>query len=195
VIVVDDGSTDRSVEIGRGYGAPVVVIEQENRGAAGAANTGVRAARGEFVAFCDSDDVWLPGKLVAQLGAARSGGLDLVFGLLEEFLSPELDAEVVRTRPLRPPMPGYVPSCALVRREAFGHLGPFDESLANGAWVNWYTRVRAAGLREVVLDRVVSRRRIHETNNWSTQQQGGVGYLRALRSWVHEQRSREPGGS
>ncbi|MFN8024896.1 MAG: glycosyltransferase family 2 protein [Acidimicrobiia bacterium] len=197
VIVVDDGSTDRSVEIARSFGPPVVVVEQENRGAAGASNTGIRTARGEFVAFCDSDDLWLPGKLVAQLDAARQGGHDLVFGLLEEFLSPELDPEVVRTRPLRPPLPGTVPSCALVRRSLFDddRLGLFDETLANGAWVNWYTRVRAADLPEVTLDRVVSRRRIHEHNNWSTQGQQGAGYLRALRSWVHEQRAREQSGS
>jgi len=192
VVVVDDGSTDRSAEIAEGYGPPVRVIHQENRGAAGASNSGIRAAGAPLVAFCDSDDVWLPAKLDAQLRTLREG-YDLVFGHLEEFLSPELDPEVVRTRPLRPPMPGSVPSCALVRREVFEQLGFFDETLANGAWVNWYTRVRAAELRELILDTVVVRRRIHDRNNWATQEQPGVGYLRALRSWVHEQRARDRG--
>ena len=97
IVVVDDGSTDRSAEIAEGYGPPVRVLRQENRGAAGAANTGIRAARAELVAFCDSDDLWVAGKLEAQLRALRDDGYDLVFGLLEEFLSPELDPEVVRT--------------------------------------------------------------------------------------------------
>jgi len=190
IVVVDDGSTDHSAEIAEGYGPPVRVLRQENRGAAGASNTGIRAARADLVGFCDSDDVWVAGKLADQLRTMRDG-YDLVFGLLEEFLSPELDPEVVRTRPLRPPLPGMVPSSALVRRELFDRLGFFDEALSNGAWVNWYTRVRAADLREITLDRVVTRRRIHEHNNWAAQEQAGVGYLRALRSWVHEQRSRE----
>ena len=49
-------------------------------------------------------------------------------------------------------------------------------------------RAQSDGLREVVLDDVYVRRRIHGTNNWAAQDQAGTGYLRALRSWVHQQR-------
>ena len=49
-------------------------------------------------------------------------------------------------------------------------------------------RAKAAGLHEVMLDDVYVRRRIHDTNNWAAQEQSGAGYLRALRSWVHQQR-------
>lgn len=64
VIVVDDGSTDASLEVvdqlkGRSP-FDVVYIAQQNAGAYGARNTGIRAARGEYIAFYDSDDVWLP---------------------------------------------------------------------------------------------------------------------------------------
>jgi glycosyltransferase involved in cell wall biosynthesis len=187
VVLVDDGSDDDGLALALRYAPPARVLRQENRGAVGAANTGVQEARGEYVAFCDSDDIWLPGKLAAQLTAAR-GGADLVFAHVEEFLSPEVDPAAARTRPLRTAMPGYVPSCALVRRALFQRVGPFDESLENGAWLDWYVRARAAALTEVVLEPVFVRRRIHTTNNWALQQEAGVGYLRALRSWVHHQR-------
>jgi glycosyltransferase involved in cell wall biosynthesis len=187
LLLIDDGSDDDSPAVAHRYAPPARVVRQENRGAAGAANTGVHEARGEYVAFCDSDDIWLPGKLLAQLAAARAGA-DLVFAHVEEFLSPELDPEVARTRQLRLAMPGYIPSCVCVRRDVFERVGPFDESHQNGAWVEWYTRVRAAGLTEVVLEPVFVRRRIHATNNWALQEQGGAAYLRALRSWVHHQR-------
>jgi glycosyltransferase involved in cell wall biosynthesis len=69
VIVVDDGSTDNTADlIIRNYGDWVRLISLSKRGGAGAArNAGVAIARGEFVAFLDSDDVWLPGKLDAEL--------------------------------------------------------------------------------------------------------------------------------
>ncbi|MSW05878.1 MAG: glycosyltransferase, partial [Actinobacteria bacterium] len=54
IIVVDDGSTDATVKIARAYGDPVVVIEQENRGPAGARNTGFAAARGAIIALLDA---------------------------------------------------------------------------------------------------------------------------------------------
>jgi glycosyltransferase involved in cell wall biosynthesis len=187
LLLIDDGSDDDSPAVAQRYAPPARVVRQENRGPAGAANTGVREARGEYLAFCDSDDIWLPGKLLAQLAAAR-GGADLVFVHVEEFLSPELDPEIARTRELRAAMPGYIPSCVCLRRDAFERVGLFDESLQNGAWVDWYTRARAAELSEIVLEPVFVRRRIHTTNNWAVQGQGSIGYLRALRAWVHQQR-------
>ena len=64
VIVVDDGSTDKSIEICRGFNDERIrIVHQKNRGLAGARNTGIRHAQGEFLGFVDSDDVWLPEKL------------------------------------------------------------------------------------------------------------------------------------
>ena len=60
IIVVDDGSTDGTGEVARGFGGIVRCIRQENAGPAAARNRGVREARGEFVAFLDADDEWLP---------------------------------------------------------------------------------------------------------------------------------------
>jgi glycosyltransferase involved in cell wall biosynthesis len=66
IIVVDDGSTDNTKEVVRKYNNNIRYIYQDNRGAGPARNRGIDEATGEWVAFLDSDDRWLPGKLTLQ---------------------------------------------------------------------------------------------------------------------------------
>ena len=66
IIVVDDGSVDKTAEIVRGFGNKVILIEQKNAGTSVARNTGINAATGDWFAFLDADDEWLPEKLHRQ---------------------------------------------------------------------------------------------------------------------------------
>ena len=67
VIVVNDGSTDRTEELLQGFGDRITLLSQENSGVARARNAGLEVARGEYIAFLDSDDAWLPEKTAKQL--------------------------------------------------------------------------------------------------------------------------------
>src|SRR5436190_9018266 len=79
VIVVDDGSTDDTPRLLDGYGDRIRVIRQKNSGVAAARNAGVREARGELIAFLDSDDLWKPRKLELQIARFEADpGLGLV---------------------------------------------------------------------------------------------------------------------
>jgi GT2 family glycosyltransferase len=74
ILVVDDGSTDETPAVCARFPAPVRCIRQENRGLPGARNRGIEEARGDWIALCDSDDLWRPRKLEVQLAAmARTG--------------------------------------------------------------------------------------------------------------------------
>lgn len=67
IIVVDDESPDDVANFAtKRYGSKITLVRQKNTGLAGARNTGINHAKGDYVAFLDSDDVWLPGKLKAQ---------------------------------------------------------------------------------------------------------------------------------
>ncbi|MDH3600995.1 MAG: glycosyltransferase family 2 protein [Candidatus Tectomicrobia bacterium] len=65
VIVINDGSTDDTPEVAKSYGDRILYFEQENQGQGAARNTGLRAARGDYIAFLDADDYWQPGFLKA----------------------------------------------------------------------------------------------------------------------------------
>jgi glycosyltransferase involved in cell wall biosynthesis len=73
VLVIDDGSTDGSAAIASSYGPPVRVIAQTNQGESVARNRGIDEARGDWIAFLDADDLWMPGKLERQLAVAEPG--------------------------------------------------------------------------------------------------------------------------
>jgi glycosyltransferase involved in cell wall biosynthesis len=68
IIVVDDGSTDDTGEMVKKYGSAVRYIHQENAGASAARNTGIKAAKNEWIALLDGDDEWLEENLERQMG-------------------------------------------------------------------------------------------------------------------------------
>jgi|SRR6267378_4283950 len=72
VIVVDDGSTDSTREVVSHLDSRVRYLSQKNSGVSAARNLGMQSARGEFIAFLDSDDTWLPWKLQLQVNVLRT---------------------------------------------------------------------------------------------------------------------------
>ena len=79
VVVVDDGSTDETKNVLASYSDKIVAIAQKNAGPAAARNAGIAAAQGDWLAFLDSDDIWLPAKLERQLAETEQSDADLSF--------------------------------------------------------------------------------------------------------------------
>lgn len=149
IIVVDDGSTDDTAELIRcRYGTKVRLFRQENKGAAAARNHGLREARGEWIAFLDSDDSWSPTKIERQFEAlaAFSSEHGVCFTDCIYDGDPERRASVFQEigfasaprlgsleRPaeyiLRGQEPFYTPSL-MISRSLLEELGGFNEALA-----------------------------------------------------------------
>jgi len=149
VIVVDDGSTDRTTEIVASFGAPVRLITQANQRVCRARNRGIESARGAFLCILDHDDYWAPDKLELQLDALeRRPEADIAYS---NFIlwHPGADGSYPDPESLFPSTPnsaiddefsGWIyhhflidcwmlTSTALFRREAFTTSGTFDERL------------------------------------------------------------------
>jgi glycosyltransferase involved in cell wall biosynthesis len=187
VVVVDDGSTDRTAAVAADVPG-VTVVRQANAGAAAARNRGVVASSAPLIAFLDADDLWLPEKLARQ-SAAIEDGAGLVTVASEEFISPDLDdAERAAIAPPRQAT-GVLPSAMLVTREAFGRAGPFDEGLRLGELIEWFDRCRAAGVRADHIGEVLARRRLHPGNLGRQPGLDRTGYASALRAVLARKRA------
>jgi glycosyltransferase involved in cell wall biosynthesis len=166
LIVVDDGSTDRSGEIARGYGGRLTYIHQQHEGIGAARNRGLAACRGEFIAIQDADDVWVREKLAIQHRALRERpDAGMAGGLMQNFLSPELDpAEFAHVVIPDHPIRAHSLQVALVRRSVFERIGVFDTEGDVGHSMDWFMRYRDAGLEIIDLPDLVCHRRIHKHN-------------------------------
>ena len=185
LICVDDGSTDRSCEIIRSFGSRVHLVENgENRGITKTRNSGVSAARGDYIAFIDADDIWKSDKLEKQLREFnKNPDLDICFALFECFLSPELPDAVKQLRycPVGPNR-GFISGTALFTRSLLERIGPFDEQLQIGEFIDWYTKAQDLGVRDAVIEEILYLRRIHETNTGTLRRDARSDYLAIARS-------------
>ncbi|HEY3727608.1 MAG TPA: glycosyltransferase [Solirubrobacteraceae bacterium] len=165
VIVVDDGSTDRTAAVASCYS--VACLRQANSGQAAARNAGVAAARGAFVSFLDADDLWRPSKLSTEIAHLQAHPeLDYVLVHMQRSLSP--GAPWPPGTPaswFKEPQPGTLPSAALVRRAVLDRIGPFQTGFRHGSDTEWQARAADAGTRWELLPNVLVEYRIHGNNN------------------------------
>jgi glycosyltransferase involved in cell wall biosynthesis len=137
LIVVDDGSTDETPELLAEFGHRLRGVRQPHRGVSAARNRGIREARGALVAFLDSDDRWLPGKLAAQAAFFADHPDALICQTEERWIRRGVRVNPRRRHRKRSGMifiPSLElclvsPSAVMVRRDLFDRVGGFDERL------------------------------------------------------------------
>lgn len=212
LIVIDDGSTDGTLDVVRSYGDRLTLLTQKNQGSAVARNAGLAAASGEYIAFLDSDDVWLPGKLTRQVRHLQE--------------NPEIGLVYARWRVWKPSNDDHYPPAeeairalgipagegeptgivadrsgwlynrllfssllhtitVLVRRTLIDAIGPFDAELKRGQDYDYW--IRASRLTEIhQLDRVLALYRVHGegcVRKWPDVNYEKVVVEKAIRRW------------
>src|SRR5947209_7116968 len=139
VLVIDDESTDETADIAGGYGPPVRLLRQAHAGPGAARNLGAREAAGEWLAFLDADDAWLPHKLERQMPFGADPAVDVVYTLRGKRPVPlEASFEALWGGNF------IVNSSTLVRRSSFWAFGGFDEDPALIGCEDWNLWLRMA---------------------------------------------------
>ena len=119
-MVVDDGSTDKTVDVAGAFGAGFLrYVRQDRMGTAAARNRGASLARGDLIAFLDADDVWSANKLRRQIASLEHDEGDMIFAHLEEFISPECVQDLQGLVEVRPKLSGPSASTLLIRSADF----------------------------------------------------------------------------
>lgn len=162
ILIVDDASPDRSVEVCQQFtDSRIKIIRQDNRGPSGALNTGIRHARGEYIAFLDGDDLWLPEKLAKHsahlessptvgVSFSRSSFIDQAGQPLGNYTMPKLTGitapYLLRSNPLGNG------SAAVVRRETLEAIKFQDNLYGSVEDCYYYERIRASQDIELLLN-------------------------------------------
>jgi len=189
IVVVDNVSNDASADIARSF-ASVKYIYLAEKGLVNALNHGIEHSEGEYLAFIDADDVWKSNKLAMQLDVFRQRPeTDLVFGHVEQFVSPELEEPLKSQLLIRnKELPGYFRGSMLIRKESFLRAGPFDAATDYGDFIDWYMRAQEQGLKEVLLADVLVMRRIHGANMGYTDTDRRIDFVRVLKRGLDRRR-------
>ena len=202
IIVVDDGSIDDTVSVTKAFGKGVKLIRKPHSGKSASRNAGIYAAQGEYIAFIDADDLWLPEKLELQLQMfSRNPNLGWVYsdGYLFEDKSTKnsmtfgsishlYNGNILCPLLLRDFIPSPTP---VIRRELLDEIGCFDETLLRNEPEDWDMWLRIAARYPIgFVNHPLVRNRLHP--NSLTAREGVVDTLEGKISIIERAVKRNP---
>lgn len=206
VIVVDDGSTDETAEILRGYGSRIRYIHQTNQGVSAARNRAIAASHGEIIAFLDADDVWFAEKLALQVeeyvGHPETGMIACGTYYIDEHGVVFDQRKPSKFKSRQQAFKAFLignringgPSTVIVPKRCLDAVGGFDPMLhGTEDWDLWIRLAQRFSVRSV--DRSLSRYRVHLGNfhkNITEMMQGQRAVIRTHRksmSWLEHRKT------
>lgn len=205
IIVVEDGSTDRTKEVLKRFDGTIHCLYQKNKGPSAARNAGIKAAQGEFICFLDADDLWTPEKLEVQLGFMEANpDIALVFSDYEEFNEEGLifssflalkhqtfGACPIMAGPLdnafeKLVLENFIPTpTVMVRKSCLEKTGLFDEEIWSVEDRDLWLRI-SASFRIACIPRIFCKKRVHQKQVSKQTELALLGKIRVLeKNWKH----------
>ena len=199
IIVVDDGSTDNTCDVVAGLSDKVRYLHQQNAGPSSARNRGIHLARGKYIAFLDSDDLFLPAKLEKQVACMeRNPEVILshtsyqrvnadgryIESVRSGTFSGHVYPKIIRRCPITTPT-------VMIRRQSTGQDLRFEENVFPGEDIILWTRL-ARESPVLGIDEPLTRVRIHESNVAFNRQAQIVGLMNIIEYTIRRQPDLSP---
>lgn len=165
IIVVDDGSSDNTVKIVADF-PDVILLCQENCGVSVARNVGIRASKGAYITFLDSDDIWMPGRIEAGLDFFnRQPEISFIFGQEVMFLEEGVQKPALILQEwIEKPRDASNNGSIMAKRLCYEKIGLFNPEYKKDEDTEWNIRALQGMLKMIRIPFVFHRRRIHDSN-------------------------------
>lgn len=162
IIVVDDGSIDNTKMIAKSFGCNVVV-HSVSKGQVAAKNTGLKAACGDYIIFCDHDDVLTSNALKTMINEfEKDDTIEVVIAKIKDFISPDIKNQNQSIK--KEPYYGCLAGAMLFKREVFNKIGFFDENITAGEIISLTDKLNKQNIKTKKINFISSNRRIHDNN-------------------------------
>lgn len=181
IVVINDGSVDGTLEILKQFGNKITCIHQKNMGPNHARNAGIKASKGEYIAFIDDDDEMMPHALEHHNTCFSTyQNLGVSHGYVElrqtHSLSPD-DHEKIESKTI----PMLLLQCAMFKKVVFDKVGLFDKDLFLASDLDMFLRVKEAKIPFAFHEQVVAIHNRHQTNSTGNKVKAQLYLLKAIK--------------
>jgi len=164
IIVVNDGSTDNSLEVINPFRDKIIIIDKPHSGILDTVNEGLKKATGNFISFLDADDRWTRTKTEIQLQLlCQNPNIDMLFGCAQRFCM--IVENNIETEKNMDVLPGNTRVGGLFKKELFEKIAYQTAATNAHEFMDWLNRAKEAGRTFMNHTDVVFERRIHDSND------------------------------
>lgn len=189
VFVVNGGSSDDTqARVSAMTDRRIHLVNKSRRlWASQARNIGAALGTAPWISYLDADDLWPYNRTAALLAGITKPGQQIACGHMLTF--PDgATVDITRTYPLANSAQGPLPGTTLCSRAIHEHIGPFDEALRMGEFIDWMARARNLGYQEAPVPIVALLRRAHAHNFTRESPSGAQDYLRVVAAHIARQK-------
>lgn len=191
IIIVDDGSTDKTAQIAKDIKGNVKYNYQTNKGPAAARNKGIQLAQGEFLAFLDVDDLWTLDKLTTQVQyIMQHPEIQYTIARIKYFLEPGYAPPAgFRKELLKGTHVGRLIGTLVSRKSIVEKVGMFNTTLSTAEDVDWFSRANDQQVTMALIPKVLMHKRVHCSNISQNVDENNRNLLKTLRKSVHRKKT------